>query len=259
MAKTGWRILKRYLPDQYKSWLRSLMPKTRDRVLTYLFLSRIDWSLTKAFSIGYFGDIRINVKGREPQGTVNPGAEYEGLREELIAKLEAMKDPDTGEKMVEKVYKREDLYRGSQVHKTSDLIIKWNDYQYKSRINLEIDDKVSASRIMIDPSKDSKMSSIHRLYGVFMAYGKDIKQGVKLQGAHIMDLAPTVLYLLNEPIPDCMDGKVLTTIFREDFLSNNPIHYRKTEQDDTWQQGVIYSDEEAEKIRKRLQGLGYIE
>jgi predicted AlkP superfamily phosphohydrolase/phosphomutase len=161
--------------------------------------------------------------------------------------------------MVEKVYKREDLYRGSQVHKTSDLIIKWNDYQYKSRINLEIDDRVSASRIMIDPSKDSKMSSIHRLYGVFMAYGKDIKQGVKLQGAHIMDLAPTVLYLLNESIPDCMDGKVLTTIFREDFLSNNPIHYRKTEQDDTWQQGVTYSDEEAEKIRKRLQGLGYIE
>ena len=259
MAKTGWGILKRYLPDRYKSWLRSLMPKTRDRVLTYLFLSRIDWSSTKAFSIGYFGDIRINVKGREPQGTVNPGAEYEGLREDLIAKLEAMKDPDTGEKMVEKVYKREDLYRGSQVHKTSDLIIKWNDYQYKSRINLEIDDKVSASRIMIDPSKDSKMSSIHRLYGVFMAYGKDIKQGVKLQGAHIMDLAPTVLYLLNEPIPDCMDGKVLTTIFREDFLSNNPIHYRKTEQDDTLQQGVTYSDEEAEKIRKRLQGLGYIE
>jgi predicted AlkP superfamily phosphohydrolase/phosphomutase len=259
MAKTGWRTLKRYLPDRYKSWLRNLLPRTRNRLITYLFLSRIDWSSTKAYSIGYFGDIRINVKGREPQGTVNPGAEYEKLREELIAKLEELRDPDTGEQMVEKVYKREELYHGSQVHKASDLIIKWNGYRYKSRLNLEIDDKVSASQIIIDPSKYSKISSIHKLNGIFMAYGKDIKHGINIEGAHIMDLAPTFLYLLGEPVPEYMDGKVLTDILREDFLSNTPIRYRKTGQDDTWQQRGTYTDEETEKIRRRLQGLGYIE
>ena len=259
IAKAGWRILRRYLPDRYKYWLRSLLPKTRDRILTYLFLSRIDWSSTKAYSIGYFGDIRINVKGREPLGIVSPGSEYEELREELITKLEALKNPDTGEPMVEKVYKREEIYHGDQVHKASDLIIKWKDYRYKSRINLEIDDKVSASQIMIDPAKYSKISSIHKLNGIFMAFGEGIKHGIELKDAHIMDLAPTILYLLGEPIPDCMDGKVLTDILRKDFLNNNPIRHRKTEQDDTSRHGVTYTDEEAEKIRRRLQGLGYID
>lgn len=259
VAKTGWRIMRRYLPDRYKSWLRSFSPKTRDRLMTYLFLSRIDWFSTKAYSMGYFGDVRINMKGREPLGIVSPGSEYEELREELIAKLEALIDPDTGERMVEKVHRREEIYHGDQVHKASDLIVKWQDYKYKSRINLEIDDRVSASQIMVDPTKHSKISAIHRLNGIFMAFGEDIKHGVKLKGARIIDLAPTMLYLLGEPIPDCMDGKVLTDILREDFLNDNPIRHRKTDQDDTSRQGITYTDEEADKIRRRLQGLGYID
>jgi predicted AlkP superfamily phosphohydrolase/phosphomutase len=259
MAKIGWRILKRYLPDRYKSRLKKLFPATKDRLATYLFLSRLDWSSTKAYSIGYFGDIRINVKGREPHGMVSPGTEYEALREELIGKLEELRDPDTGRRMVEKVYKREELYHGDQVHKASDLIIKWQDYQYKSRINLEIDDKVGASQIMIDPATESKVSSIHRVNGIFMAFGKDVKQGIEIKGARIIDLAPTILYLLDEPVPDSMDGEVLTGAFEEDIFDHTPIRYRKSDEDDISRQGGTYTDEEAMQIKDRLQGLGYID
>jgi len=161
--------------------------------------------------------------------------------------------------MVDKVYKREELYHGDQVHKASDLIIKWDGYRYKSRINLEMEEKSSASEIMIDPAKDSKISSIHKLNGIFMAYGDVIKRGSELKGAQIIDLAPTILYMMGEPIPDSMDGKVLTDILKEDYLNKNPIRFRKTEHDDVARQGGAYTDEEAEKVRKRLQGLGYIE
>ena len=259
MARIGWRILKRYLPDRYKSRLNKLLPKTKDRLATYLFLSRIDWPATKAYSIGYFGDIRINVKGREPNGVVDPGSEYEDLREELVTKLEALRDPGTGGRMVDKVYKREELYHGDHVHKASDLIIKWQDYEYKSRINLEVDDKVSTSQIMIDPAKDSKVSSIHRMNGIFMAFGKDVKQGVEIKGARIIDLAPTMLYFLDEPVPDSMDGEVLTRAFEKDVFDRTPIRYRKGDEDDLSLQGSAYTDEEAEQIRDRLQGLGYID
>ncbi|HKZ57629.1 MAG TPA: alkaline phosphatase family protein [Thermodesulfovibrionales bacterium] len=259
IARAGWKMLRQYLPDSYRARLRRLLPRTKDRFITYLFLSRIDWSSTKAYSTGYFGDIRINLKGREPQGIVNPGSEYEDLRQEIITRLESLRDPDTGEKMVDKAYKREDLYHGDQVHKASDLIIKWQDYRYKSRINLEMEEKSAASEIMVDPARDSKISSIHKMNGIFMAYGRDMKRGVEISGAKIIDLAPTILYMMDKPIPDSMDGKVLTDILREDFLNKNPIRYRKTEKGDISQQGPAYTDEEADKVRERLQGLGYIE
>jgi arylsulfatase A-like enzyme len=86
-----------------------------------------------------------------------------------------------------------------------------------------------------------------------------IKQGVELKGAQIIDLAPTILYVMGEPIPDSMDGKVLTDILKEDYLNQNPVRYRKTNRNDLSRQGVAYTDEEADKVRERLKGLGYIE
>jgi predicted AlkP superfamily phosphohydrolase/phosphomutase len=258
-ARMGWRLLKQYLPDRYKSRLREMLPKAKDRLATYLFLSRIDWSSTRAYSTGYFGDIRINVKGREPNGIVDPGGAYENLREELVTKLESLRDPDTGERMVDKVHKREELYHGAHVHKASDLIIKWQDYQYKSRINLEMDDKVGASQVMIDPTRDSKVSSIHRMNGIFMAFGKDVRQGVEIKGAQIIDLAPTMLYLLDEPVPDSMDGEVLVGAFEKGVLEHVSVRYCRSDEDDLSLQQSPYTDEEAEQIRDRLQGLGYID
>jgi len=259
VAKSGWRLLKRHFPDSYKSKLKGLLPGTKDRLATYLFLSRIDWSDTKAYSIGYFGDIRINVKGREPEGVVNPGQEYEDLREELISRLESLRDSDTGDRMVEKVYKREELYNGNQTENASDLIVKWQDYNYKSRINLELDDKTSRQDVMIDASKCTKVSSIHRMNGIFMAFGKDIKQGTEIKGAGIIDLAPTILYLLDEPVPDSMDGKVLTGVFRKEIFDRIPVKHRKGDDDELGRQESTYTDEEAEQIKDRLQGLGYID
>lgn len=73
-------------------------------------LGYVDWEKTKAYSLG-LGKIYINLKGREPKGSVDPG-EYEVVRDEIIKELMAYKDPNTNENIMKRVFKREDIFSG---------------------------------------------------------------------------------------------------------------------------------------------------
>jgi predicted AlkP superfamily phosphohydrolase/phosphomutase len=69
------------------------------------------------------GRIYINLKGREREGRIAPGAEYERVRDEIIASAEALTDPDRGDKLVRKAYRREELYSGSYLDQAADIIV----------------------------------------------------------------------------------------------------------------------------------------
>ena len=69
------------------------------------------------------GRIFINLEGREPRGSVRPGAEYERVREELAAEMLDMRDPDDGAPMVERVYRREEIYHGDSAQNAPDLVV----------------------------------------------------------------------------------------------------------------------------------------
>ena len=86
------------------------------------FWEAVDWSKSKAYAMG-LGDIYVNLKGREADGVVAPGAEYEALRAELIARLTGLTDPKNGEKAVSRVFKREDVYRRYDPRLIPDLIV----------------------------------------------------------------------------------------------------------------------------------------
>jgi predicted AlkP superfamily phosphohydrolase/phosphomutase len=73
------------------------------------FFKYVDWSRTKAYAMG-LGNIYINLLGREPKGSVAPGREYEEVRNGIVKGLEALVDPETGEKPVLRVYTREEIY-----------------------------------------------------------------------------------------------------------------------------------------------------
>lgn len=73
------------------------------------FFKYVDWSRTKAYAMG-LGNIYINLLGREPKGSVAPGREYEEVRDAIVKGLEALVDPETGEKPVRRVYAREEIY-----------------------------------------------------------------------------------------------------------------------------------------------------
>jgi len=75
------------------------------------FFTNVDWSKTKAYALG-LGQIYINLKGREGKGSVNPGAEYEAVRQQIKQGLEAFVDEETGDKPVAHVFTREEAYNG---------------------------------------------------------------------------------------------------------------------------------------------------
>jgi predicted AlkP superfamily phosphohydrolase/phosphomutase len=253
----------KHFPNRLKGWVTSSVPRLRDKLRSYLTTATIDWSRTKAFSLGIDStNIFINVKGRFPQGVVADGGEYEELRDELVERLGGIFDPATGERVVERVYRREELYHGDCLDKAPDLLVTWKDFEYNTRreYGREGGELFGSSLEYSDASGYSSLqkSGTHHVNGVFIAKGPEIQRLASLKGARIIDLAPTILYLLGEKIPDDMDGTVLETLFTDDFLSSHPIRSGSSEvQQQT--KPLSYSEQEEKYIRNKLQGLGYID
>jgi predicted AlkP superfamily phosphohydrolase/phosphomutase len=86
------------------------------------FWEAVDWSKSRVYSMG-FGDLYVNLKGREADGIVSPGSEYEALRTEISKELLELKDPKTGELAVSRVFRREDIYRRFDPRLIPDLIV----------------------------------------------------------------------------------------------------------------------------------------
>jgi len=88
-------------------------------------LSDIDWSKTKAYSIG-FGAVYINQKGRERDGIVNPGSEAELLKGEISERLKGWRDVAHNKAIINNVYRGEEIFRGDYADKAPDLYIGFN-------------------------------------------------------------------------------------------------------------------------------------
>ena len=84
------------------------------------FFKYVDWSRTKAYAMG-LGNIYINLLGREPQGSVAPGREYDDVRDSIVRQLADLVDPETGEKPVTRVLRREEIYAGYDPRIVPDL------------------------------------------------------------------------------------------------------------------------------------------
>jgi predicted AlkP superfamily phosphohydrolase/phosphomutase len=105
--------------------------QVKDRDLEMLFdqgqfWENVDWSKTRAYAMG-LGEIYINVKGREAQGIVEPGAEYDALKKELQTRLVQMVDPETNEHPVRRVVSREEAYGKFDPNMIPDLFVMNND------------------------------------------------------------------------------------------------------------------------------------
>ncbi len=106
-------------------------------------------------------------------------------------------------------------------------------------------------------------SGNHRQYGIFIGSGGAFKSGDKIDGAEIIDIAPTALFIQGIPIPENMDGKILNESIVDEFRKNNEPKYSSHGPDDDSKgdsnNETPYTEEESEIIQKRLQDLGYID
>ena len=276
LSRTGYVRLRKYLPRSVKDWLKSTFPETRRKIESHLTMSQIDWARTKAFSIGIESTrVFINRTDRFPQGTVRPGREYETLRDELIEKLLALQDPQTGQRVAERVYRAEDLYHGECMDGAADLVVLWKNSEYITRRSYGVDRGGRQAAIIDDDYRAGDIGELmtlvqtatHRMDGVVMLTGGPIESGKRLEGARLVDIAPTVLYLLGLPVPTDMDGTVLKGAIRKPYLEAHPVRYAdaaargdggtSTDGGDGGDGG--YSRDEAEVVEDRLKALGYLE
>jgi predicted AlkP superfamily phosphohydrolase/phosphomutase len=215
----------------------------------FLSFNDVDWSRSVAFSKGNYGQIYVNLKGREPNGVVAED-EYEAVRDAIIEGLRAIKDPTTGETWVGQVFRREDIYSGPLVGDAPDIAFLPADMRYLPLGNADF----TSNKFMVDAFG---ISGCHRMNGVMIANGNGIKPGSILDGSRIYDMAPTLLYLADQSVPDDMDGRVLTDMFSADYVSTHPIQSSATDEERQIT-GVEYSDEENADVLERLKSLGYV-
>jgi predicted AlkP superfamily phosphohydrolase/phosphomutase len=233
--------------------LRRRVKRGRGRgMLKRLFLSfgDVDWSRTKAFAVGNFGQIYINVKGQRAQGTVEPGAEYEAVREQIIQSALALHDPEGGDQVIAQVYKKEELYHGDRVPNAPDLILHTDRSKYVSFGHADF-----GSNKILEPSIGQ--TGHHTMDGIVVLHGPGVKAGETIRG-DIIDVAPTVLYALGLPVPSIIDGKVLQAGFTPEYLAAQPIISAATTTSSTAEASKVYSEEDEEQVMERLRQLGYV-
>ena len=162
----------------------------------------VDWSRTVAWGWGgYYARIFLNVAGREPEGTVAP-QDYESVRNDIIQRLEAIPD-DQGRPMKTRAVRPEDVFTGDAVREAPDLLVYFDDLYWRAGQDVGHDGLYSFDT-EIGPD-----DSVHDYEGIFVMSRPGASRGERLEGLHLMDVAPTVLDALGVAIPAEMEGKII--------------------------------------------------
>lgn len=193
------------------NWRRSLSRYLPNRLRDYLTIhwatSGIDWAQTRAFCLPTerLGFIRINLKGREPNGIVEPGLEYQNLCDQICDTLKQLVHPRTGRPIVGEVFYTDHVFPGPQRDCLPDLIVDW-------RHEGEIDETCSRQVGTVKASSPDLRYASHSPEGFAVLYGRGIGRGYASTG-HILDVAPTVLTYFGLQPPSYMDGQAWANPF----------------------------------------------
>ncbi len=210
----------------------------------------IDWGETKAYSPSHtsvFGPIYINLKEREDQGAVDP-SDYDTVREEIAKGLRSLTERFPNVEIT--IFKREDLYRGPYLDQAPDLIYVINGFRCISRQSF------TRGLVFERRSLRENYTGTHRLEGMIILKGPHIKRGYWLGRADIVDVAPTLLHILEIPIPQDMDGKVLKDVFEpSSLIAQRKIQFAApSERESSVGQEHVLD----QTVRKQLEDLGYL-
>jgi predicted AlkP superfamily phosphohydrolase/phosphomutase len=205
----------------------------------------VDWSRTVAFCPWTEQQgIRLNVKDREPAGIVSPES-YEPLRQEIRHALLEATDPRSGQKVVDRVWRREELYQGPFFDRMPDLVLA---------LRPGFASGPTQQRLW---AATGWASGDHSLEGILVAWGHGVAPG-PVTGAELIGVAPTALYLLDQPVPTTMDGKVLTHVFSAPFVASRPVRFEAAPESTPPPTAQALTLEEEADIQDHLRGLGYL-
>lgn len=222
---------------------------TRQR-LQSLFLSfdDVDWAHTQAYSVGNAGAIWLNQQGREPQGCVTPGPAAEEKLTRITEALYAIRHPQTGRPVIGQVQRGAAVYQGARSQNAPDLVCLAADWRVHPFGQVEF-----PARRWLEPAFDR--SGGHRPEGVLIAAGPIIRQGFQHPECQIVDLAPTILGLLDAPLPAHLDGAFLA-----DFFTRTVTLQPAATEGESASPGLVpdLSATEELALRQQLKSLGYV-
>ncbi|MFW6304684.1 MAG: alkaline phosphatase family protein, partial [Candidatus Saliniplasma sp.] len=151
--------------------------------------SKVDWENSQVFASGQ-GPIYFNKNNIE---------DTEKLKKEIINKLENLRHLETNKKMVDKVFRKEEIYEGEYLDEAPDLVM----------------DQARGIHIAGGLGKEGvfqfseKWKAENKKYGIFAAVGEDVERSGEIKGVSILDLAPTIIDYFGIKIPEDIDGKTL--------------------------------------------------
>lgn len=247
-----WAVRLRLLNASVK---RKLNPSRtgRKNPLRRIFLSYndVDWPRTKAFTMGGMGQIFINVKGDHPFGCVEPGREYEEVCQCILEQVQEIKLPNSDQPYVQRAYRRSELYWGEHAEATPDILLYPTNMGY-----LDSGVDFFSNRLFFTTGY---VSGSHRTNGIFFLWGARVRPGQELQNVSIRDITPTALHLLNLPVPDDMDGRVVEEALVEQFVLNHPVQHSQASPNGHGRDGLGYATTaDEDQVRARLASLGYL-
>jgi predicted AlkP superfamily phosphohydrolase/phosphomutase len=184
--------------------------KTKPASVMEIDKSDIDWSKTKAWGWGgYYARIFFNVKGREVEGIIDP-KELESEEKELTRKIMEITD-DKGRKMANSVLRPDELY-GTAIGDKPDLMVYFGDLNWRSA------GTVGHDTLYLFENDTGPDDSVHSMNGIFLMYDpRKNLGGYELKGAHIEDMAPTLLEMYGYPMEgNGIDGRKLTEVLERD-------------------------------------------
>jgi predicted AlkP superfamily phosphohydrolase/phosphomutase len=231
-------------------WARRVVPRRLLQAAKVRVNRGIAWDKTQAFAshVAEQG-IHINAIGDLPNGIVDQNDVPE-LMEELVSRLMDQVDPTDNQPLVDTVVKRDAAITGPFAARAPHLFPFCRDQRY------ELSDTLAAESAVTDHR--DRPWGYHHKDGVFVAAGPGLRVGPFAEGLDIVDVLPTALHLAGLPVPDSLDGRVVTEVLDPEtaarqVVSNQTIRLPEAES------AYPFSPQEERAIEESLRGLGYLE
>jgi len=222
------RLFRDHLPQWIRDQINALLPlSAQSALIGRFFEGGCDWSRTRAVAEDSREGspwIRINLRGREPWGLVEPGEQYNTLCAELTDELMKFRVHPGGQQAIRAVERIDHVFQGPHLRDLPDLIVRWERGTTISMLEHPRHGVISSDLPMIQKSQ-------HAPRAFLAVSGPHFTPAGHVTDAHIMDLAPTILHLMGSRIPSDMEGRVLTELIREEFLGEHPIKVEETHWD----------------------------
>lgn len=204
-------LARRMIPETWRAAIGNYLPlRIQERLLADQFRNSTNWEKTTAFAIPslYTSFLRVNLQGREPQGIVQPGADYEAVLERLEDDLKQLIDPQTGRAAVQRIVRTADWFDCGPPESLPDMFVEWQPARhYMQRV-------VHPKAELVQQKLGYHRDSYHSNNGFIAAMGPSIQKRGEMGDVSLLDLAPTFLSLMGEAIPERMTGRPIEAIAR---------------------------------------------